>query len=106
VSDRPSFEPVEPIEPSPDPVEMRRRARQRGGLAGAVVMGAMLGIRDVLEGPPKDPVAVVVDAPGEPGDIDADGLSVILDEVTVAAPALPPAPPLRSPRRGGRSRGR
>ncbi len=98
MSDRPQMEPVEPLEPDLGPAELRRRARQRHGVGGAILMGAMLGIRDVLEGPPKDPIAVVVDAPGEPGDIDSDGIEVALAEVTVAAPALPPAPPSRQDR--------
>jgi len=98
MSDRPQTDPVEPLEPDVGPAELRRRARQRHGVGGAILMGAMLGIRDVLEGPPKDPIAVVVDAPGEPGDIDSDGIEVSVADVTVASPALPAPPPTREDR--------
>ena len=36
-----------------------RAGRQIGGLAGAAMAGAMIAIRDVVEGPPKDQGAVV-----------------------------------------------
>jgi hypothetical protein len=41
-----------------------RRPRNRGGVLGA----AMLGLRDAIYGPPDDEPAVVVEAPGGPGD--------------------------------------
>ncbi len=41
-----------------------RRSTTSGALAAAV----LLGLRDVLEPPPDDEPAVVVDAPGEPDD--------------------------------------
>ena len=44
----------------------RRRARPYiGGGVGAMLSGAMLGLRDVLEDPPEDEIVMVQDA-GEP----------------------------------------
>ncbi len=50
----------------------------------------MIGLRDVYEGPPKDDTIVqIVESPGEPGDIDTDGIEVSVGGVDVWAP--PPA---------------
>ena len=38
--------------------------------------GAMIAIRDIYEGPPKDEGQVVVDAPTEPEDVDRDGVDL------------------------------
>jgi hypothetical protein len=80
------------------------RVRRRHGVGAAVLAGALFGIRDVLESP-KDPSPVVVQAQGEPGDIDRDGIEVPVDEQTRAvAPALAPVePPLPKRRRGSKS---
>lgn len=56
--------------------------RRKAGLLGAATAGAMLGLRDIYEGPPKDDdVVEVSEAPGEPGDIDRDGISGSVDGV-------------------------
>ena len=75
---------------------MRDRGRQIGGLAGAAMAGAMIAIRDVVEGPPKDQGAVVVDAPTEPEDIDSDGLELDADDVGSAHDLAVPAQPRRA----------
>jgi hypothetical protein len=54
--------------------------------------GIALGLREVLD-PPKDDVTVTVEASGEPGDIDRDGIRVDHAEATLSTPALPPLPP-------------
>ncbi|HEU4841416.1 MAG TPA: hypothetical protein VFT09_08240, partial [Ilumatobacteraceae bacterium] len=51
---------------------MRERGRKIGGAAGAALAGAMIAIRDIYEGPPKDEGSVVVDSPTEPEDVDRD----------------------------------
>jgi hypothetical protein len=64
--------------------------RRKGGLLGAAAAGAMIGLRDVYEGPPKDDTIVaIVESPDEPGDIDTDGIEVTVGDVEVWAP--PPA---------------
>jgi hypothetical protein len=82
---------------------MRDRGRQIGGLAGAAVAGAMIAIRDVVEGPPKDQGAVVVDAPTEPEDIDSDGLELDGKDVGSAHDLAVPAQPRRAPIVGRRT---
>lgn len=52
-----------------------RAARRRYGVAGAMLAGAMVALRDLLE-KPKDDQAVVVDAPSEPTDMDHQGITV------------------------------
>ena len=77
---------------------MRDRGRKLGGAAGAALAAAMIAIRDIYEGPPKDDGSVVVDAPTEPEDLDRDGLELGADEIgglnDVAVPALPRRPPV------------
>lgn len=70
--------------------------RRKGGLAGAAAAGVMLGLRDIYEGPPKDDDLVVVEeAPGDPGDIDLDGITGRTADVAWWAP--PPADPRADP---------
>lgn len=78
--------------PTGDPV---RTARRRYGVAGAMLAGAMVALRDLLE-KPKDDQAVVVDAPSEPTDMDHDGITVdVAPGLTAHSPARlrPPADP-------------
>ena len=82
---------------------MRARGRQIGGLAGAAVAGAMIAIRDIVEGPPKDEGAVVVDAPTEPEDIDTDGLELAADDIGGGHDLAVPAQPRRAPIVGRRT---
>ena len=70
-----------------------RAGRRMGGAAGAAMAGAMLAIGEIYEGPPKDDGAVEIEASGEPGDIDSDGIDVTVGEVDVWAPP----PPDRAP---------
>ncbi len=64
--------------------------RRKGGLAGAAMAGAMLSIQEIYQGPIRDDTPVAeVEAPGEPGDIDVDGIEVSVGDVDVWAP--PPA---------------
>ncbi len=97
---------VDIVGQAPDPVEVERieaeeryasqrlatieAGRRKGGLAGAAMAGAMLGLRDIYEGPPKDDTIVaIVESPDEPVDIDTDGIEVTVGDVEVWAP--PPA---------------
>lgn len=73
-------------------VSMIEAGRRKGGVLGAAAAGAMIGLRDVYEGPPReDDIVVVEEAPGDPGDIDLDGISGRVDDVTFWAP--PPGDP-------------
>jgi hypothetical protein len=67
-------------EPPVPPAPPRRPSSVRGGVLGA----AMLGLREVLEGPKKEQVVIQVDAPGEPPDIDRRGLEAELDDGRMA----------------------
>jgi hypothetical protein len=62
---------AEPAPPSP--------RRGRGGVSGSVLAAAMLGLRDALEGKPKEDIVIQVDAAGDPPDIDLTGLDDPLD---------------------------
>jgi len=65
--------------------------RRKAGLLGAAAAGAMIGLRDIYEGPPKeDEIVMVSESPGEPGDIDTDGIEVTVGDVDIWAP--PPSP--------------
>jgi hypothetical protein len=87
---------------------MRDRARKVGGVAGAALAGAMIAIRDIYEGRPKDDGSVVVDAPTEPEDLDRDGLELGADQIggvnDVAVPALPRRAPVVGRRTSRRRR--
>jgi hypothetical protein len=87
---------------------MIEAGRRVGGLAGAMVAGAMIAVRDVVEGPQKDQGSVVVDAPTEPEDLDADGTTLPADEVggvqDIAVPAQPRRAPITPRRRSRRGR--
>jgi hypothetical protein len=72
---------------------MIEAGRRKGGVLGAAAAGAMLGLRDVYEGPPKDgDIVIEIEAAGEPGDIDVDGIRGTVAEVDYWAP--PPRNPL------------
>lgn len=74
------------------------RIKRRNGVASAMLAGALFGLRDVLESP-KETVAVTVESSGEPTDIDSDGLTIPIDELTTAV-----APPQRNSRTAPRRR--
>ena len=72
----------------PEPVELKRH-----GITGAMLAGAMIAVRDILE-TPKDQDAVIVQAPAEPEDIDGEGMNFMLDPDTIAyTPPLARRPP-------------
>ena len=53
--------------------------RHKGG--GAVMLGAaMLGLRDVLYGRPKEDTAIEIEASGDPPNVDLDGMDMEIDE--------------------------
>jgi hypothetical protein len=73
-------------------LSMIEAGRRKGGVLGAAAAGAMLGLRDVYEGPPKDDdVVIVSEAPGDPEDIDVDGITGRVADVDFWAP--PPHDP-------------
>ncbi|MGE0000323.1 MAG: hypothetical protein AB7R77_27620 [Ilumatobacteraceae bacterium] len=75
-------------------------ARRRHGSFGAVVAAGMLGFEKLLGRKPREEAPIVVDAPSEPVDIDSDGISLAVDEMTtVVAPPLPRVPPTPAPSR-------
>jgi hypothetical protein len=86
------------MEPISDPVAT---ARRKHGAAGAVLAAGLFGVDIALGRKPKEEVPVVVDAAGEPGDLDADGIQIAVDgTTTVVTPALPRTPPVvAKPRR-------
>lgn len=68
--------------------------RRKGGVLGAAMAGAMLGLRDIYEAPPKDDdIVTVAETPGGPGDIDVDGITGSVGDVDYWAPPPPAAPP-------------
>ncbi|MEO5724573.1 MAG: hypothetical protein ABIQ39_09600 [Ilumatobacteraceae bacterium] len=92
----PDFRPVS------DPIAT---ARRRHGAAGAVLAAGLFGIDLALGRKPKEEIPVVVDAPTEPTDIDADGIVVALDAQTaIVAPPQPRFEPHAPARRTRRSR--
>jgi hypothetical protein len=58
----------------------RRPSSLRGGMLGA----AMLGLREVLEGPKKEKIVIQAEAPGEPPDIDRRGFEAPLEDGSLA----------------------
>ena len=94
-ADRLNEQPFDAIEDGLSPADraiakrlsMIEAGRRKGGVFGAAAAGAMLGLRDVYEGPPKeDTIVEVSESPGEPGDIDTDGIEVSVGGVDVWAP--------------------
>ena len=71
--------------------------RKRKGVAGAMLAGAMIAIRDILEAP-KDDEAVIIEASSEPEDID-EGMNFVVDPNTIAY--TPPLPRYRARRDSG-----
>jgi hypothetical protein len=87
-------------EPADAEAAMIAAARRRHGSLGAVVAAGMLGFEKLLGRKPREEAPIVVDAPSEPVDIDSDGISVAVDDLTtVVAPPLPRVPPTPAPSR-------
>ena len=59
--------------------------RRKGGLAGAAMAGAMFALKEIYEGPPRDEMVAVSESPDELGDIDKDGILVVVGEVEVSS---------------------
>jgi hypothetical protein len=92
-------EPPRPIQP------IRRRSSTA---SGSILAAAMLGLRDVLEGPQKEKIVIQAEVPGEPPDIDKVGLQTELEDGRLAVG--PPLDELKdqaaASRRSGRARRR
>ncbi len=85
-------EQIDHIEPESDPIAT---ARRRHGGAGAILAAGMFGVDIALGRKPKEEAPIVVDASGEPTDIDKDGIRIPVDDEThVWAPPLPPSDPV------------
>jgi hypothetical protein len=68
-------EPPRPIQP------VRRRSSTA---SGSILAAAMLGLRDVLEGPKKEKIVIQAEVPGDPPDIDKLGLQAELEDGRLA----------------------
>jgi hypothetical protein len=76
---------------------MIAEGRRKAGAVGAAMAGAMIAIRDIVEGPPKDQGVAVVESPTDPVDLDEDGVQLEADEVGGAHDINVPAQPRRAP---------
>jgi hypothetical protein len=75
-------------EPTVPPSDMVSRAAQRYGVVGAMLAGSMVAFDRLLGRKPKEEAPVVFEASGEPGNIDDDGITLILDDnTTIMSPA-------------------
>lgn len=73
--------------------------RRKAGVAGAAMAGAMLAMRDIVDGPKKDEAPVTVEASGDPHDLERDGFDLSVGGVDVAAPALERKAPVQARRK-------
>jgi hypothetical protein len=89
---------------------MRDRGRQIGGVPGAIVAGLMVALRDIYESPKRDVGVPMVEVPGEPHDVDRDGMALSAADIgggdDVAVAALERRPPIVAGRRKRRLRRR
>jgi hypothetical protein len=66
---------------------MVRRAAQRYGTVGAMLAGGMLVFDKLLGRKPKEESAIVIEAASEPGNIDDNGITLVVDaNTTVVSP--------------------
>jgi hypothetical protein len=98
----PALEHLEPDDIDVDEIVFEERAaarrlssieagRRKGGAVGAGLAGAMLAVSEIYQGPVReDEIVAVSEHPGEPGDIDSDGIDITVGEVDVWAPPPPP----------------
>ena len=70
---------------------MIKRAAQRYGTVGAMLAGGMVVFDKLLGRKPKEEAAIVVEASGEPGDIDTDGINFVMDDNTTVSSPPPQA---------------
>ncbi len=98
-----SGEALPPIEiDNPDVVASAKRMYGRGGM---FLAAGMLGLDKILQEKKKPESVQVQEAASEPVDVDADGITVPIDEsTTVNAPPLEPRAPVTGPRRKPRRR--
>ena len=66
--------------------EIIEAGRRRAGVTGAAMAGIMLVISDIYEAPERDEIVAVADAPGDPVDIDADGIAMDIDGLDLWTP--------------------
>ena len=94
---------LEPIDiTNPDVVASAKRMYGKGGM---FLAAGMLGLEKILQEKKKPESVQVQEAASEPVDVDADGITVPIDDSTsVNAPPLAPRPPLTTPRRKPRRR--
>lgn len=79
--------------------------------ATALIAAGMFGLAEALGRKPREEAPIIVDANGDPVDIDSDGIEVRVassdgGEVAVASPALPRTAPVVRPAPARRRRGR
>ncbi len=68
-------------------LSMIAAGRRKGGVLGAAAAGAMIGLRDIYEGPPpQDDIVIEIESSGAPTDIDVDGIAGTVDDVDYWAP--------------------
>lgn len=79
--------------------DMVRRAVQRYGAVGGFLAGGMVVFDRLLGRKPQEEAAVVAEASGEPGDIDTDGITIVIDESTTVVCPPPRATRARRVRR-------
>ncbi|MEK7292301.1 MAG: hypothetical protein AAB018_03325 [Actinomycetota bacterium] len=91
----PSSDSELPLEPQSNEQAMLRRASQRYGTVGALLAGGMVVFDRLLGRKPRQEAPIVVEASGEPGNIDREGITLILNESTTV---ISPAPYARSQR--------
>lgn len=83
-----------------------RSARRVGGVPGAMVAGAMIALRDIYETPKNDRPVAEVESPGEPHDLERDGVTLGSDDIGGVADVAVEPQPRREPIVGGRRRSR
>jgi len=71
--------------------DMVRRAVQRYGAVGGFLAGGMVVFDRLLGRKPREDAAIVAEASGEPGDIDTDGIRIVIDESTTVVCPPPPS---------------
>ena len=68
-------------------LSMIAAGRRKGGVLGAAAAGAMIGLRDIYEGPPpQDDIVIEIESSGAPTDIDVDGIAGTVEDVDYWAP--------------------
>jgi hypothetical protein len=76
-----------------------------------MLAAGMFALDEALGRKPREEAPIIVDANGDPVDIDADGIELLVadefgDDVSVVAPPLPRTQPVMTRASGRRRRGR